>query len=500
MKKFYSLFIAGLCISAQVWAVSVHDVCGRFDNLYVLPGALSGTVTLVVTDADVQAGTPADIVLPNIPMNENGELVLTEASLYLPSLSEHATASVTSSSLAPDRVAVTLSLTRTSQAEPVVLPLQGFASSKNYLLHNGGFEGEWTEIIPAGMEESLGGTEPAGWHSFASADGLLYMFVIGNGFQFVASNETRPASAGTQSALISSNLIFSQKANGNCTNGRVSAGSMTPDAPAGNYNYSDPDSTGFNTPFHGRPDSIVFYAKYLPADRDYTNEVNKARMNAVITTDARYQDPESGDLIPERKIAAAEINYPATPELGWQRLAVPFVYTDKDPASAAYILVTFSTNMTPGGGSSYRDNKKNVNVLDSVYVDDVELIYNRRLLRMTKGAEELSFDGNVAALSENYCDDCAPYTVQAEGKSARTFTAYDALHKCILVYVLADDYAQTKAHSLYRVEFADTDYEPQGIETIRTDSSKAAKVLHQGTFYIIRGNDWYDATGKRLTK
>ena len=500
MKKFYSLLIAGLWLSTQVWAVSVQDVCGRFDNIYVLPGALSGTVTIVVTDADIPAGTPTEIVLPNIPMNEDGELDLTEAPVYLPSLSEHVTASVTSSALAADRVALTLSLTRTSQAEPVVLELQGAASTNNYLLHNGGFEGEWAEVIPMGMKISLGGTEPDGWHSFASADGLLYMFVIGNGFQFVASNEARPASAGTQSALISSNLIFGQKANGNCTNGRVYAGSMTPDDPEGNYNYSDPDSTGFNTPFHGRPDSIVFYAKYLPADRDYTNEVNKARMKAVITTDARYQDPEPGESIAERKIAAAEINYAATPELGWQRLAVPFEYTDIDPQSAAYILVTFSTNMTPGGGSSYRDSEKGVNVLDSVYVDDVRLVYNRRLLRVTKGAEELSFDGGVAALSENYCDDCAPYTAQAEGASARTFTAFDAQHKCIFIYVLADDYAQTTAYSLYRVEFADTDYDPQGVETIRPDSSNATKVLRQGAFYIVRDNVWYDATGKRMTK
>ena len=90
--------------------------------------------------------------------------------------------------------------------------------------------------------------------------------VQGNTYQFVPSTDVRPGTTGAQSALISSDMIANQKANGNCTNGQINAGSMTPDAPKANYNFSDPKNNGFNTAFQGRPDSIVFWAKYMPAD------------------------------------------------------------------------------------------------------------------------------------------------------------------------------------------------------------------------------------------
>jgi hypothetical protein len=47
--------------------------------------------------------------------------------------------------------------------------------------------------------------------------------------------------------------------------------------------------------------------------------------------------------------------------------SVPFVYEAQVPAvSVDYILVTFATSSTPGGGSAN----------DEVLIDDIELIYN----------------------------------------------------------------------------------------------------------------------------
>lgn len=514
MKKIFTFFAALVC-AAQMMAVTTQEVCGRFDgnlniggalysnkSVFLLPGAVKNTVTFVLPDFKYQAGKLGNIVLSNIPMLESGMLVLEDATLYLDSISERATITVINgledegyvynSIVSPSAAQVILSIAAPSLPEPIFVLFQGEAvRTNNYALTNGGFEGEWTN------------NEPAGWHSFGSATGLMVDFVKENTFQFVASNEVRPGSEGTQSALVSSNMVFGVKANGNITNGQMNAGSMTADDAAGNYNFSDPTNEGFNTPLQGRPDSIVFWTKYQPADLDPNNEVNKARVSAVLTTAARYQDPEGEGDYNAVKLASAVANYAATPSLGWQRIAVPFAYElanlDKQPA---YILTTFTTNMLPGGGSSYSTGSSlsKRNVLDSVYVDDVELVYNKELAAFTKGAQTLDFADKKAVSEDNYCDDCAKFAALGDGISAQTFIAFDATHKCIFVYVIADDYAQSGAYNLYRVEFADSqtgDLDPtEAIDDILEENVPCTKILRDGQLYILYNGTMYNVHGQ----
>ncbi|MBP5658777.1 MAG: hypothetical protein J6W89_02025, partial [Paludibacteraceae bacterium] len=333
--------------------------------------------------------------------------------------------------------------------------------------------------------------EPQGWHSFGTASGILAKLVQGNTEQFVLSNEVRPGSKGTQSALVSSKMVVGQKANGNCTNGRINAGSMTADNAEGNYNYSDPDSTGFNTAFNGRPDSLVFWAKYQPADRNLTNEVNKARVNAVITTNARYQDPEI-ESFGDAKIGAAALNYSAVEGFGWQRLAIPFEYAeDKAEAVPAYILTTFTTNMTPAGGSATSSS------LDSLYLDDVELVYNNQLSSFSIDDNVLSFDKKDATVNDDYCDSCAVYTALAEGVSAQTFIAFDNTNKLFYIYVIADDYPQSGKYNVYRVLFNDSDApEPAAVENVTLRNTRIEKVMRDGQLLIRNGENWYDIYGR----
>ena len=315
--------------------------------------------------------------------------------------------------------------------------------------------------------------------------------------------QVRPGSEGKQSAMLSSDLLLGVKANGNCTNGQINAGSTTADAPADNYNFSDPSNNGFTTAFHGRPDSIVFWAKYQPADKNPANDVNKARMSTIITTNARYQDPEAEDYSAV-KVASAAINYAATADMGWQRIAVPFDYTGI-AGEPAYILTTFTTNQIPGGGSSYNKgtSMKPVYVLDSVYLDDVELIYNNALTSFSIDANALSFSQHIASVEENYCDSCARYIAAADGQTAQSFIAFDAIHKCIHIYVIADDFAQSGAYQLYRVEFSDSDTRDlgpieDGLESIKQSDDKAQKVLLNGLLFIRRGDVWFNAAGVRV--
>lgn len=508
MKKIFTVLVAGLMISAQAFAVTTKDVCGQFNgelwidwdsygskSVYLLPGTTENTLTFVLPDFSFLGGKLGNIVLPNISMDADGKLSLKETSLYLDSINLRASIKMLNnyedegetynSIVSATQAQITLEI-----AEPKTLPMpiivifEGQAlRSNNYALPNGGFEGQWVN------------NEPAAWHSFASATGDYVNFVKGNTQQFVASNDVRPGSEGTQSVLLSSNILLGVKANGNCTNGQINAGSMTADDAANNYNFSDPANNGFNTAFQGRPDSIAFWAKYLPADKNPNNVDNKARMSTIITTNARYQDPEATDYSAV-KVASAVVNYAATADLGWQRISVPFTYTGI-ASEPAYILTTFTTNQVPGGGSSAKGK------LDSVYIDDVELIYNKTLNSFSIGENALQFIQHVATAEGTYCDSCADYIAAADGLTAQTFIGFDATHKCIHVYVIADDFAQSGAYKLYRVEFSNSqtgDLDPidQGVENLLLNTISSEKVLLNGQLFIRRGDVWFNAAGIRV--
>ena len=514
MKKNLYVLFAAVMVAAQMMAVSVEDVSGQYygdlniggslypgKSVYLLPGVVDSTVTFVLPDFVFNAGKLGNIVLPNIPMNADGMLMLENATLYLDSISERATITVINgledagttynSVVTATDAMVVLSIAAPSLPEQIFVLFVGNAvKDKNYQLTNGAFEGTWTNY------------EPEGWHSFYSATGLMVDF-IKNNYQFIQSSDVRPGSKGTHSAMLSSTMALGVKANGNCTNGQINAGSSTASDAAGNYNFSDPANTGFNTAFHGRPDSLVFWAKYLPADRNSANEVNRARVSAVITTDARYQDPEEADNYADVKIGAAMLNYAATTNMGWQRLAVPFEYYDNDN-QPAYILTTFTTNMLPGGGSSFSQGTINkVNVLDTVYLDDVELVYNKTLASFERDADKLQFNGHVATLTDTYCDDCAKYAAVSNGLSAQAFIAFDNTHKCIFVYVIADDYAGTGEYEIYRIDFADSetdDLDPidSAVENVKDNEGRFEKVIINGQLFIRKGDILYNATGIRL--
>lgn len=521
MKKIFTTLFAGLMISAQVLAASAKDVCGQFTgtlmidwtpfenrSVYLLPGAEENTLTFVLPDFSWGNGKLGNIVLPNITIDEEGKLFLDSTSLYLDSISLRASIKMLNSyfddvdqvtyhsTIAAGNAEVTLEISEPKTLPvPIIVIFQGQSvSANNYALTNGGFEGNWTN------------NEPAGWHSFGSATGSLKNMVTANTDQFIQSGDVRPGSHGDHSALISAKMVLGNVvANGNCTNGQINAGSTTADDPNNNFNFSDPANEGFNTPFQGHPDSLVFWAKYIPADRNATNEVNKARASVIITTNDLYQDPEGDKDYSSTVIAKAVVNYAATAEMGWQRVSVPFVYQEAALEKApAYILSTFTTNMVPGGGSSYRVG--HTNILDSLYLDDVELVYNRNLGAFERDGQQLSFDKKIASVDAAYCDSCAKYGVENDGISSQAFIAMDAVHKCIFVYVIADDYAQSGAYNLYRIDFTDSETEglapaeeeETGFESILSGEKRFEKVLINGQFFIISNEAWYNAAGIRV--
>lgn len=470
--------------------VHYNEVYGRFDGdltlgtetptaqtVYLLPGTMDSTLTLVLPDFRYNGGLLGNIVVPNIPVDAYGQLRLEGRTLFLEAIRERATITLLAySGVTPDEAQMVLYIETTSLPEAMIVSFRGKAiRNNNYYLPNGGFEGAWTN------------NEPEGWHSFGTATGPMADFVTSNTRQFVPSTYIRPGSEGEQSAVLSAVTLLGVTANGNCTNGQINAGASKADDATKNYNFSDPANTDFNTPFHGRPDSLVFWAKYNGSD--------KARVNTVITTDAYYQDPEASEYA-SAKIGQATMNFSAAADKGWQRLSVPFAYTDKDAGQPAYILTTFTTNQTPGGGA----------VTDSLYLDDAELVFNKSLEAFYISEDAVLFENHVAAFDATYCDDCESFQAVTTGVSTRSFIAFDPDHRCIFIYVIADDYAQNKAYNIYRVDFTDSETEElnpisgtESCKAIRTQPVQSRKIIHNGQLIIVREDGtMFDILGRKI--
>ena len=457
MKKIFTTFIMACVLAVSAMAVSVNDASGVYqgtlniggddypnEEVYILPGVEANTITFVLPDFKFGAASLGDIVLVNIPMSGSGHLTLNNRPLYIKVIQTRAEVSmVNGSQLTGTNANVTLSIEAgLPEAIPVVFS-GNKVTSRNYALNNGGFEGGWSN------------NEPTGWHSFPSATGDFAGFVNGNTEQFSESTDVRPGTAGSQSVKIQTKITLGAKGNGNCTNGQINAGSMSAGDASGNYNFSAPGNNGYNTKFVGQPDSLVFWAKYIPGGGSVTDNSNKARANAVITQNARYQDPETGSY-GSVKVGNAEINYSATSSKGWQRLSTPFVYTSLDPKTAAYILVTFSSNATPGGGNSSKNSP------DVVYLDDAEIIYNHALATFKMGNQQISFSNGHANTTAEFSDSDYTFAATTNGKAAKSFIGFDEEHNQVLVYVVADSYSQAKAYSVYTLQMAepvrDTEY------------------------------------------
>jgi type VI protein secretion system component Hcp len=243
-----------------------------------------------------------------------------------------------------------------------------------YQLPNGNFE-NWS-----GSETS----EPAGWHSFPSAKcdlSGLAAFGCGsvtNSNQLDRVTDDRPGHTGNVVKL-KTQSILSVIANGNLTTGRIRVSSTTADN-TGNHNRTNTDT--YNQIFTSKPDSIVFWAKFVcpSASQEF-------RMNAIIheggdeVNSAIYTDPNQGNATYiAREVAIATLEQPRISETGeWKRYSAPFDYSHQGN-NPAYILITFSTNKVPGQGSTS----------DQLYIDDIEMIYNTRLASLSVNGTALA--------------------------------------------------------------------------------------------------------------
>lgn len=224
--------------------------------------------------------------------------------------------------------------------------------------------------------------EPINWNSFKTASGTWSSF---GGKQMDKSTLKRPGSTGAFSVRIWTRDASLALANGNITLGKINMGSTTP-ANSANYNYTQTSDANFSEAFTDTPDSIVFWARFKPVSGN-----PEARMSTVIHKNMNFKDPN--DVGGANTCATAIINFTSTMANpgGWKRFSVPFTYTGNTPS--AFMISTFTTNKTPGGGSEN----------DSLYVDDIELVYVPKASFTTSGVNACTgVNVNFTSTSTNY--------------------------------------------------------------------------------------------------
>lgn len=243
-----------------------------------------------------------------------------------------------------------------------------------YQIGNSGFEAFHNETCSGKTNP-----EPNNWHSFTSATGKAFLLAATAGMPSVSqSDKVRPGSTGNSSVLIVSHSVLGKVANGTLTTGRLNAGNATPDDYS-NYSCLDMSSTaldGNGDPFYaaldGQPDEISLWVKFKQTNA--SAQYPYATMSAVITDGTEYREPSKTVY----KNVLMSANNSKITACDWTKLIVPFAYKNKKLAGKG-IMVTLSTNATPGKGG-----------IDSLYVDDVELVYKAKLKTVKYG--ELSAD------------------------------------------------------------------------------------------------------------
>ena len=160
----------------------------------------------------------------------------------------------------------------------------------------------------------------------------------------------------------------------------MNAGSMSATG-SGNYNYTQRSQTAFNTPITQLPDSLTLWVCFR-----CQSSSDKAQVKAVVHGNADYKIIANGTEEPmDMHVATALSSFNRTSAANgaytWRRLSIPF--NNNGPCTdVRYILMTATTNETPGSGSTS----------DDLFLDDLLLVYTPTLT--LNNLEQTQFEPN----------------------------------------------------------------------------------------------------------
>ena len=216
-------------------------------------------------------------------------------------------------------------------------------TSAQQQLENSGFE-TW---------DGSGATlEPVDWSSLKTSDNT---FMAQSAPQVLFQDLGRIAGF---SVKLENKSALGIVANGILTNGRVHADLN----PNNGYVFTDAADSKWNTPFTSKPDSIVGWFKYQPANEGGT--FDKGKVEVFLHKTENGQNPPGTTAV--NVIGKARFNLTETVS-DWQRFSAPFNYSSSEVP--AYIL----TVLTSGDST-------NAIAGSIAWFDDLELIYNTSLV------------------------------------------------------------------------------------------------------------------------
>ena len=338
---------------------------------------------------------------------------------------------------------------------------------------------------------------PRHWHGFESVKGGLSGGAKDKN-KLQSSSLKRPGSLGTTSAVVTSSKVLGVLANGTMTNGILNAGALSA-TDAANHSETDLSSTSkdangdpFSTPINAKPDAVKFWLRFIQADPSATTGYPYASFNAVVTDGTYYQDPENKTY--NNKVAVAA---PDTSDMkmgDWREVTCNFDYAKyaSNKVDAKAILVTFSTNATPGKGSVKEEGKwvKKTVAADSVFIDDLELVYNA-------GIKSISFKGQALDLAtiqttgiELAADEAvsaADFEVVKEGEDAKVTKLVEATADGYVAVITAVS-ADLKTQVAYEINIKKPaapvlkgDINGDGVLDVADASALIDMVLNSGT-------------------
>ena len=302
-------------------------------------------------------------------------------------------------------------------------------SQAQYQLFNPGFE-SWDGTSSSAC--------PSHWSSFPQADGSWAW--AASTAQHYHRNGGRPGTSGSSYLTIYSRSVLGVVANGNMTTGQIHAGSTSASS-SNNYNYTHRGSSYCHT-FRGTPDSMYVWVSYYAADAS-----SEGSVRAYLHGDSDFRDPNdcsTTSLSSGKAVAQFSRTTTSATTPTWVQQRVPFVYDGT--SSVNYVLMSMTTNTTPGGGSAN----------DSLSVDDIEFVYSAWL-------DGLSINGNAIAGFQrdifDYADSLSDvvalqtatvsYTTQASDAVVAVDTLVpDSLTRQFVLHVLAEDSVTTHTYTV----------------------------------------------------
>ena len=323
------------------------------------------------------------------------------------------------------------------------LNIQVVFGTGGYQISNSGFESYHTASLTSLLtSEPVSSQEPDGWHSFMSADGS-FAGIAGASPYVAKSDSICPGSVGSHSIMIYSCNIFGVSANGTLTTGRLHAGSVFATDPD-NHTYLDMDSTAvdgngdpFYTIMNGRPDSLDVWVKFKQGK--FIAEHPYATVSAAITDGTYYQDPQDKEYT--NVLATAKNNKIESKNFVWQHLSIPFNYIDNKVNGKA-ILVTISTNADAGVGG-----------MDTLYVDDVNLVYNGGLKSVTFNGVTVDAKDSISknTYNVNAFSDFNPnqISVQCNGEGATSVKSLSDDNKTATITIISGDLKSAETYTFH---------------------------------------------------